>query len=50
MIKYEDVVSYLQDEYPDTTDVMGLISDLVNGVTSLDELKQTIVEYREHNG
>ena len=49
MIEYKDVVEYLNYEYPYVEDLMGLVTDLVNDVTSLAELKEQIIEYREHN-
>ena len=50
MIKFSDLADYLNDEYPYTEDVFGLILDLVNGVTEVDELKQQVKEYKEYNG
>ena len=50
MIEFRDLADYLNDEYPYTEDVFGLILDLVNGVTEVDELKQQVKEYKEYNG
>lgn len=50
MIEYKDVIEYLNYEYPYIEDVFGLVTDLVNDVTTLEELKQQIKEYKEHNG
>lgn len=49
MIKYDTVAEYLQEEYPDTEDLIGLIEDIVNGIVEVETLKQEIVEYGEHN-
>lgn len=49
MLKYQEVVDYLNYEYPYIEDVFGLFVDLVNGVTDLEPLKKEIKEYKEHN-
>ena len=49
MIEFTDLADYLNDEYPYTEDVFGLLLDLINGVTSLDELKASVEEYTEHD-
>lgn len=48
MIEFSDLAEYLNDEYPYTEDVFGLILDLVNGVTPLDELTKNVRERIEH--
>lgn len=49
MIQFEQLAEYLNDEYPYTEDVFGLVLDLVNGVTELDELRKQVKEYKEYN-
>lgn len=49
MIEYSTLVEYLNDEYPYSDDLFGLVLDLVNGVTSPKELKLKVKEYKEHN-
>ena len=50
MIEYKDVVEYLNYEYPYVEDLMGLVTDLLNDVTSLEKLKEEVKQYKEHNG
>lgn len=49
MIEYKDVVEYLNYEYPYVEDLMGLVTDIVNGVVDIPDLKKEINDYKEHN-
>lgn len=49
LITYEQTAEYLNENYPDWEDVVGLINDIANGVHSWEQLSEGIREYSEHN-
>lgn len=49
MIKFRELADYLNNEYPYTEDVFGLVLDLVNGVTTPEEIKKAVQEYVDHD-
>lgn len=50
MIDYKDVEAWLGSDHIETTELLGLIADIANGLYEPKQLLQEIKEYKEHNG
>lgn len=50
MLEYEDLNEYINEEYPECEDVVGLLLDIVNGVEDIVTLFNKVQEFKEHNG
>jgi len=49
MIEYKDVEAWLGSDHVETTELLGLIADIANGLYTPEQLAKEIKEYKEHN-
>ena len=49
MITHEDVAAWLGDDHIETTELLGLVADIANGLYEPKQLAKEINEYKEHD-
>lgn len=50
MIEYKDVENYINETYSTQDELVGLLTDILNGVCDPVELSAEIADFKEHNG
>ena len=49
MIEYNDLVAYLGEDRTTVEEVGGLLLDVINGILPAEQLKEEILDYKEHD-
>lgn len=49
MIEYKDLDLWLGEEYTGYEDVVGVLLDVINGVLPIEQIKQEVGDFKEHN-